>query len=100
MSGRAEVGREPGGGGGGRGVEKGGWHRPPPSLQHKGPFFRVGGVRAGLEYRLGSKERFLTWPSSQDTFTECLLQARDEASLPCHQEFRFKTEKLPLGRRN
>lgn len=62
-------------------VEKGGRHRPPPLLQHEGPFFRVGGLSAGLEYRLGSKERFLIWSSSRYTFTECLLQARDEASL-------------------
>lgn len=53
--------------------EKEGEHRPPSLLQHRGPFFRVGDLIAGLRYRQGSKERFLTWPSSQYTFAECQL---------------------------
>lgn len=74
----------------------GGTHRPPPLLQHEGPFFRVGGLRAGLEHRLCSKERFLTWPSSQYTFTECLLQARDEASLPLSPGVQIQNRRTTL----
>lgn len=78
-------------------MEKRGRHRPPPLLQHKGPFFRAGGLIAGLGYRLGSEERFLAWPSSQCTFTECQMRAGEE-SAPV-TESPDLTEELPVGRR-